>query len=448
MRITNVCIISLGCPKNRVDSEVMAGLLAERGRKIVGETEQADAIIVNTCSFIKDAKEESIDTVLESAEICGKTGASLVVTGCLPQRYRTDVSSLFPEVNCFLGTGNFQNINKILDELENGTCRAKARIGALPHFLQHRNTPRMNSSPFYTAYLKIAEGCSNKCSFCAIPSIRGPQESRKISDLVTEAGRLAETGVKELNLIAQDLTAYGSDLRQRPSLAGLLKELCGVGGIEWIRLLYCYPRTFSKELMRVIASEKKICKYVDIPIQHNDPVLLKSMKRGRGPDYVTKLLNTMRSEIPGLVLRTTFIVGYPGETDEMFESLCGFIEEMKFDNAGFFGFSPEEGTPAATLPGQVPETIISRRVRNIHKLQRVISKKLNRRLVGKQLEVLVHGPSQASEHLLEGRHRGQAPEIDGVVFINEGTAKPGDIVTCEITQSADYDLVGKIMESL
>ncbi|MFA6034087.1 MAG: 30S ribosomal protein S12 methylthiotransferase RimO [Myxococcota bacterium] len=444
-KIRNVCIISLGCPKNRVDSEVMAGLLSASGRKLVAEAADADAIIINTCSFIRDAKEESIDIVLEAASHKQDRGAAVIVTGCLPQRYRDEIEGLFPEVDAFLGTGTFQKITEVLDGLEAGALQRRANLGRKPHFLLDHRTPRMNSSAPWTAYVKIAEGCSNSCSFCAIPQIRGPQESRPIGDIAAEVESLAGSGVREFNLIAQDLTAYGTDLKSKVRLHDLLRELCTIGDVRWIRLLYCYPRTFPVELMKVIAREDKINKYVDMPLQHIDESILRSMKRGRGPGYVRGLIEKMRSEIPGLVLRTAFILGYPGESEQSYRDLCGFIEEMAFENAVFFAFSPEEGTTAALLPDQQSEGTKLRRLRRIHAIQRKVSRRLNSRYLGRRIEVLVHGASEASEHLMEGRHRGQAPEIDGVVYINDGVAAPGDIVTCEITQTADYDLVGHIV---
>jgi ribosomal protein S12 methylthiotransferase len=474
VKLAKVHIVSLGCPKNRVDSEIMAGLLVKAGRTIVAEPDEADAVIVNTCSFIRDAKEESIDAVLDAAAMKGKTGAKLLVAGCFPQRYKCEIEALFPEVDAFLGTGSFQTVNEVLDGLSGGDPGRKVLVGQRAHFLHDHRTPRMNSCAPYTAFVKVAEGCSNKCSFCAIPAIRGAQESRTIDDIAAEVEGLGKNGVKEFNLIAQDLTAYGMDLKPAVRLHDLVREICTIEPVRWIRLLYCYPRTFPVELMRLIAREEKVCKYVDIPLQHIDDEILRSMKRGRGPEYVKRLIERIRAEIPGVAVRTAFIVGYPGETGEKFEALCDFIEEMEFENAGFFAFSPEEGTAAENLPGQVPDGVKNKRLKRIHGIQRKISRRLSRRFLGKKLEVLLHGPSESSEHLLEGRHRGQAPEVDGVVFINEVSdqlsaisyqlsafslqqdhlqptaysLRSGDIVTVEVTQAGDYDLAGRVVGTI
>ena len=434
-------LVTLGCAKNRVDSEVMLGVLGKRGWKLAERAEDARVIVVNTCSFIRDAKEESVDTILEMAEH-KQTGActTLVVTGCLPQRYSKELLEELPEVDHFVGTGAYAQVADLL--AAEGAPRA---LIPDPDYVHDARTPRVNSMPSYTAYVKVSEGCDHSCAFCIIPKIRGPQRSRPIEDVVAEVRKLSRQGCVEFNLIAQDLTAYGLDLPGRPRLHQLLRELCKLQGPRWFRLHYAYPRDFPDELVEVIAGEEKIVKYLDMPVQHVSDALLKAMRRGRSSAFIKGLLTKLRERVPGIVLRTSLIVGLPGETEEEFEALKQFVREQRFERLGVFEFSPEEGTPAAKMPGQVAPSVTARRRREIMAMQRRINREQNRALVGKRLQVLVEGSSQETEHLLAGRHAGQSPEIDGITYINDGVARPGQIVTVEVSQAADYDVVGAIV---
>ncbi len=434
-------MMTLGCPKNRVDSEVMLGTLTQRGYQLVQEPAGADVIVVNTCAFIGPAKEESVDAVLEMAEFkkSGQCG-TLVVTGCLSQRYGAELSKEMPEVDHFLGTSAYFQIGDLL------AAEASPRqVIPDPDYIHDAATPKINTSPGNSAYLKISEGCDNACAFCIIPTLRGGQRSRTIADIVAEAKQLADQGVQELNLVAQDLTAYGHDLPGKPKLAQLLRELCQVD-VRWLRLHYAYPRVFSDELIEVMATEKKVAKYLDMPLQHVSDRLLMSMKRGRDSKFLRELLAKLRARVPGLVMRTSFIAGLPGETEEEFEQLKAFLIEQRFERVGVFQYSDEEGTAAYDLQPKVPQKTIERRWRELMAVQKRISREQNKKFVGKQLEVLVEGPSQESEHLLVGRHEGQAPEIDGLVYINDGMAYPGELVTVEVTETHDYDLVAKVID--
>ncbi|MDX2008771.1 MAG: 30S ribosomal protein S12 methylthiotransferase RimO [Myxococcaceae bacterium] len=432
--------MTLGCPKNRVDSEVMLGTLNQRGYSLVEKPEDAEVIVVNTCAFLKAAEQESVDNILELAEY-KKTGrcSTLVVTGCLVQRHGEGLSKELPEVDHFLGTSAYVQIGDLL------AAEASPRqVIPDPDYIHTAAVPKVNSMPGYTAYLKISEGCDNKCAFCIIPKLRGLQRSRPIADIVAEAHQLADAGVKELNLVAQDLTAYGHDLPGKPKLHELLKALVKVD-VKWIRLHYAYPRVFTDELIEVMATEPKIAKYLDMPLQHASDKLLKSMKRGRDSAFLKTLLEKIRSRVPGLTFRTSLIVGLPGETEEDFELLKAFVKELRFERLGVFQYSDEPGTGAYEMENKVPQKTIERRWREVMAIQKRISREQNKKLVGKRLEVLVEGVSPESEHLLVGRHEGQAPDIDGQVFINEGLAYPGELVTVEVTQAHDYDLVAKVV---
>ncbi len=434
-------MMTLGCPKNRVDSEVMLGTLAGRGYQLVQAPEEAEVIVVNTCAFIGPAKQESVDNILELAEYkkSGKCG-TLVVTGCLSQRYGADLSKQMPEVDHFLGTSAYAQIGDLL------AAEASPRqVIPDPEYIHDAKTPRTNSMPEHTAYLKISEGCDNACAFCIIPKLRGAQRSRPIADLVAEAAKLADSGVAELNLVAQDLTAYGHDLPGRPKLHELLKALCQVD-VRWIRLHYAYPRVFPDELIDVMATEKKIAKYLDMPVQHASDKLLMSMKRGRNAEFLAQLLKKLRARVPGLMIRTSVIAGLPGETEEDFQLLCDFVKEQRFERLGCFQYSDEEDTAAYDMADKVPQQTIERRWREVMAIQKRINREQNKALVGKRLEVLVEGASEETEHLLVGRHEGQAPEIDGQVYINDGMAYPGEFVTVEVTEAHDYDLVGRVVE--
>ena len=434
-------LATLGCPKNRVDSEVMLGTLGARGYTLVERPEDASVIVVNTCAFIGPAKQESVDTILELAEL-KKTGrcSTLVVTGCLSQRYGPELAKEMPEVDHFLGTGAYVQIGDLL-----AAEAAPRQVIPDPDYVHDARTPKVNSSPKWTAYLKISEGCDNACAFCIIPTLRGAQRSRPIDDLVAEARTLAGSGVRELNLVAQDLTAYGHDLPGRPQLHQLLEALCAVD-VRWIRLHYAYPRVFPDALIDVMAREPKIAKYLDMPLQHASDRLLRSMRRGRDSAFLISLLAKLRARIPGLTFRTSLIAGLPGETEEDFGLLKEFVRTQRFERMGCFQYSDEEGTAAYDFSDKVPQKVIERRWREVMAVQKRINREQNRALIGKRLEVLVEGPSPESEHLLVGRHEGQAPDIDGVVYINDGFGYPGEFVTVEVTEAHDYDLVGRVVD--
>jgi ribosomal protein S12 methylthiotransferase len=440
---------TLGCPKNRVDSEVMLGTLADAGYRLVEQPERADVIVVNTCGFIESAKQESIAAIVELADQkssgrCKK----LVVAGCLTQRYHAELAAELPEVDHFVGTGAYQEIARIVAD-----AQASRVIVPDPDFVHAASTPRVNSLPSHTAYLKIAEGCDNACAFCIIPALRGPQRSRTVADLVAEAEALAADGAVELSLVAQDLTAWGHDLPGRPRLHELLPALCRVDGVRWLRLHYAYPRDFPDALIDVMASEPKIVKYLDMPLQHSSDRLLRAMKRGRDSQFLRDLLAKLRARVPGLALRTSLIVGLPGETEEDFRDLLAFVEEQRFERLGVFEYSREEGTPAAEMDGQVPEEVKKERFQAVMEVQRDIAAEHQRAMIGRSLEVLVEGASEESEHLLQGRHAQQAPEIDGLTYLNEiaipgepeASVYPGDLVTVEVTDAGDYDLVGRVV---
>jgi len=432
---------TLGCPKNRVDSEVMLGTLGARGYTLVERPEDASVIVVNTCAFIGPAKQESVDTILELAEL-KKSGRcnTLVVTGCLSQRYGPELAKEMPEVDHFLGTGAYVQIGDLL-----AAEAAPRQVIPDPDYVHDARTPKVNSSPKWTAYLKISEGCDNACAFCIIPTLRGAQRSRPIDDLVAEARTLAASGVRELNLVAQDLTAYGHDLPGRPQLHQLLEALCTVD-VRWIRLHYAYPRVFPDALIEVMAREPKIAKYLDMPLQHASDRLLRSMRRGRDSAFLVALLAKLRARIPGLTFRTSLIAGLPGETEEDFQLLKEFVRTQRFERMGCFQYSDEEGTAAYDFADKVPQKVIERRWREVMAVQKRINREQNRTLIGKRIEVLVEGPSPESEHLLVGRHEGQAPDIDGVVYINDGFGYPGEFVTVEVTEAHDYDLVGRVVD--
>ncbi|HTP30515.1 MAG TPA: 30S ribosomal protein S12 methylthiotransferase RimO [Anaeromyxobacteraceae bacterium] len=440
---------TLGCPKNRVDSEVMLGLLARSGCRLVEDPEHADVIVVNTCGFIESAKAESVSAILELAEmkVAGRC-RKLVVAGCLTQRYHAELEKELPEVDHFIGTGAYQDVARIVAD-----AQAARVIVPDPDFVHGADTPRINSLPSHTAYLKIAEGCDNACAFCIIPKLRGPQRSRSVRDLVAEADALAASGTVELSLVAQDLTAWGHDLPGRPRLHQLLAELASVHGIRWMRLHYAYPRDFPDALIDLIAGEEKVAKYLDMPLQHSSDRLLKAMRRGRDSRFLRDLLGKLRARVPGLALRTSLIVGLPGETEEEFQGLLDFVREQRFERLGVFEYSREEGTFAAEMDGQIPESLKRARFEAVMETQRPIAADHQRRQVGRRVEVLVEGASEESEHLLVGRTAQQAPEIDGVTYINEvaidgeerSVVYPGEIVSVEVTDASDYDLVGRVV---
>jgi ribosomal protein S12 methylthiotransferase len=441
-----VSLVSLGCPKNLVDAEVMLGHLPTDRFQIVTDEAQAEIIIVNTCAFIREAKEESVDTILEVADQ-KNTGRCrlLVVSGCLSQRYQEELAGELPEVDLFVGTADAPRIVELLDQGLAGTGPRRA-IGR-PDFLYDHTTPRALSSPFYTAYVKIAEGCANHCSYCVIPSIRGTLRSRSPSSVVAEVENLVAGGVKEINLIAQDVTAFGADRDDGANLVGLLEQLVKIDGLHWLRLLYAYPDGISDALLELMAREPKICRYLDVPIQHIDDQMLLAMNRRVDGAGLRALIEKIRNYLPDVTLRTSLIVGFPGETDDQFRRLLAFVEEGHFERLGVFRYSREEGTPAAALADQVPERVQLARYRRLMKAQSRVSFRKNRALVGRIEAVLVEGVSEESELLLKGRSVRQAPDVDGLVYINAGQANVGDIVQLRITDSSEYDLVGAIVGS-
>ncbi len=449
MTTKRVHMISLGCPKNRVDSEVMVGLIQQdQDFEMVSDADQADIVVVNTCGFIENAKKESIDTILEMVDLKDRGALEkVVVTGCLSQRYSGDLEAELPEVDAFLGTKTFTEINRALrGELDS---RSYIQPGS---FLMSNESARTNTIRGGTAYLKIAEGCSRNCSFCIIPSIRGKQVSRPIDDVVAEARRLGQSGIKEIVLVAQDMTSYGIDLdpkNNRDYLERLLRRLDAEAiEIDWVRLLYMYPWNFTDALVEIFASSERILPYVDMPLQHINPRILKSMRRNIQRDKQLKLIDRLR-EIPDLVLRTTFITGYPGETDEEFQELYDWVKHVEFDRVGVFTYSPEEGTHAATLEDDVPEEVKHARRNALMELQQEISLKKNQAWVGTTTEVIVDGISEEHELVFEGRHYGQAPDIDGVVYLSFDYGgqipTPGDLVEVEIQDATEYDLVGVVI---
>jgi ribosomal protein S12 methylthiotransferase len=440
-----VSLVSLGCPKNLVDAEVMLGYLAREGYEVTTDEREAEIIIVNTCSFIKEAKQESIDTILDLADRkhdgCCRL---LIVTGCLPQRYQEELTRELPEVDIFIGTGDYPRIAEIIAE-QHG-AGGQIRYTGDPNFLYDEEFPRLKSSPYYSAYLKIAEGCSNCCSYCVIPTLRGSFRSRPFDKLLREARELAAGGVMEINLIAQDITAYGRDLATGELLESLIEELAKLSGVRWIRLLYAYPDGIRDSLISLIRDEEKVCKYLDIPLQHISDSILKKMNRRSSEAEIRQLIAKLRTEIPGISLRTSLIVGFPGETDEDFRKLLHFVEETQFDHLGVFCYSREEGTTAAEMPAQVSERIKRERYKKLMRAQTRVSFKRNRRLVNTMEQVIIEGYSEETELLLKGRSSRQAPDIDGQVYITAGTANVGDIVTLRITDSSDYDLIGEIID--
>jgi ribosomal protein S12 methylthiotransferase len=426
-----VCLVSLGCPKNLVDSELMLGILKEAGAELVVKEEEADVLIVNTCGFIGDAKEESIDAILSLAEY-KKTGrcSRLIVTGCLSQRYKDDLAKSLPEVDCFIGTGEFHRIAEAIKE----DFRERVLVG-LPTFIHDYTTPRIISTPGYYAYVKVAEGCSNHCSYCSIPSIRGEFRSRSEDSVVKEAESLAAQGIKEINLIAQDTTSFGKD--RGASLETLLRRLVKVKGIEWIRLLYLYPGRITDGLISIMKGEEKVLSYIDLPLQHISPPVLKAMNRQYTRAGVERLIDRVRREIDGVTLRTSLIVGFPGETAKDFEELLSFVESVRFDRLGVFMYSREEGTPAYSMKGQVTRKTKAGRQDALMAAQREISLECNRDFIGKPVKVLIEG---TAEYGLKGRAASQAPDVDGAVYVKGREALPGEIIEAVVTDAGDYDL--------
>jgi ribosomal protein S12 methylthiotransferase len=447
---------SLGCPKNLIDTEVMLGSLAIHGYAIAERLEDADVAVVNTCSFIESAREESIQAVLEVAERKGPDGLrAVIVTGCLPQRYGAELARELPEVDAFIGTSSFQEIAGILDDTLAGRSRGVYVEAGRTHLYDDRS-PRVLVGQGHTAYLKIAEGCDRTCSFCAIPAIRGRFQSRTLDSVLAEAEQLASIGVREINLVAQDSTAWGKDLvargmgggaveipeSGRPRLETMLRALDEVEGLDWIRLLYLYPTAVSDELIEILASARRVLPYVDVPLQHASDRILALMKRGSTEARQRRLVERLREGIPGVTLRTTYMVGFPGEDEDDFERLCAFVRETRFDRVGVFRYSDEEGTPAHALPDKVPASVARERYHRLMKIQReIMLEKLESR-IGEESQVLVD--AVIGEGLAEARLPSQAPEIDGVVFL-EGDVLPGDLVVARITGVRDVDLEAKLV---
>ena len=433
--------VSLGCAKNRVDTEVMLGVSDSSGYRFVGDPSEAEVIVVNTCGFIGPAKEESIDTILEMGRY--KEAGScerLVVAGCLSQRYADDLAKEMPEVDHFLGSSDMLKLEKVLAK-----DAERMMVGNPMDYVIRSTDPRLLTQRAHSAYVKIAEGCNRSCSFCAIPSIRGKQRSRPLTDVVAEVRALVDLGVKEVNLVSQDTIAYGRDLDEKPTLAQLLEALSDIEGLPWIRVHYLYPESLTKDLVRVIAERPNVLPYIDMPLQHASDAMLKRMRRGHGGDRLYRVVEKLRSSLPDMVFRTTFIVGHPGETDEDFAELVKFVEWAEFDHVGVFLYSHEEGTYAGAMEDLVPAKVGKARHRKLMSLQRPISRRKQKARIGQTLEVLVDGPSDESEFLLEGRWWGQAPEVDGKIHLANGSARPGDIRKALVTAAADYDLVADLL---
>src|SRR5450631_3215243 len=480
-----VGFVSLGCPKNLVDSEVMMGMLAQAGAKLTSNAADADVIVVNTCSFIGSAQQESIDTILEMAR--HKTGGKakrLVVAGCLVERFHDEIRKNIPEVDAVVGTGELEKIlaaagmaetprapspfniltsntltsNITASRPEGDHRRGQGRfardawdgaVSDLPNYLYDENTPRVLATPGYSAYIKIAEGCDHPCTFCIIPQLRGQFRSRRFESVIAEAERLAQSGVREITLIGQDTTCYGEDFGLKDGLALLLEKLAAIEDLRWVRFLYAYPNKITGKLLDTIAQHENICSYMDVPLQHASASVLKRMKRGGGADVFLRSISKMRRTIPDLTLRTSFIVGFPGETETEFEELCDFVREAQFDWMGAFAYSDQDGADAYGLEKKLSPREIERRRKHLMGIQRQISKKKKKALVGREYDLLLEGESEETELLLEGRTPMHAPEIDGKVFVNdvpeEITPQSGQFYRCQITESHDYDLVAKIL---
>jgi ribosomal protein S12 methylthiotransferase len=472
-----VGFVSLGCPKNLVDSEVMMGLLARAGAELTPRAEDADVIVVNTCSFIDSAQQESVNTILEMAHHKTEGRAKrLVVAGCLVERFRNDIQKNVPEVDAVVGTGELENVLQaagitsrtkpasgspfvIISGRAEGDAREAAgrfsrenwdgAVADLPNYLYDEDTPRILATAKHTAYIKIAEGCDHPCTFCIIPQLRGKFRSRRFESVVAEAERLAQAGVREITLIGQDTTCYGEDLGLKDGLALLLEKLAQIEDLRWVRFLYAYPNKITGKLLDTIARYDKICSYIDVPLQHASPNVLKLMKRGAGSDIFLKSIEKMRATIPNVTLRSSFIVGFPGETEQDFDELCEFVKAAKFDWLGAFSYSDQDGAKAYALDEKVPVREIERRRKKLMSIQKQISRKAKRSLVGREFDILIEGPSEESDLLWEGRTAMHAPEIDGKVFIadfgDHENVQPGQFHRCEITEAHDYDLVARLV---
>ncbi len=470
-----VGFVSLGCPKNLVDSEVMMGMLTQAGAQLTQNAEDAEVIVVNTCSFIDSAQQESVNTILEMAR--HKTDGrarKLVVAGCLVERFRHEIQKNIPEVDAVVGTGELEKILaaagvapaqsphspfKILTSRPEGDARETqgrfsretwdGAIADLPNYLYDDTTPRVLATPSHTAYIKIAEGCDHPCTFCIIPQLRGKFRSRRFESVIAEAEQLARRGVREVTLIGQDTTCYGEDFGLKDGLALLLEKLSRIEDLRWIRFLYAYPNKITNRLLETIAAHDKICSYVDVPLQHASPSVLKRMKRGGGADVFLRTIEKMRRTIPSVTLRSSFIVGFPGETEKEFEELCDFVKEAQFDWMGAFSYSDQEGAAAHSQDKKVPAKEIERRRKRLMQMQRQISKKNKKALIGREFDLVLEGTSDETDLLLEGRTPMHAPEIDGKVFVSDfpedTIPEPGRFYRCQITEAHDYDLVARIL---
>ncbi|CBW27955.1 radical SAM-superfamily protein [Halobacteriovorax marinus SJ] len=445
-----VFFTSLGCSKNLVDSQVMLGYMGLDGFKVVPEPDSAEVIVVNTCSFVEAAKQESIETILDLADYKDTEQGNckaLVVSGCMAQRYSDQLEESLPEVDMFIGTGEYNKIVPLLKALEDNKLEKKSFV-EIPKFIHTEFDPRLNTSPFYTAWLKISEGCNRNCTFCIIPTLRGRLRSRSVESLVTEAQKLSESGVRELNLISQDLSDYGVDLDENNNLHELLNGLETVEGIDWVRLFYFYPDELTDEVIEQMRNSKKICSYLDMPVQHFSNNVLKRMNRRITGAEIMNRVERLRERIPGIVLRTSIIVGFPGESDEDFQELLEGVKKARFNHLGIFRYSDEEGTPAYRLKGKVDQETIDDRFDQLFETQREIVRELNAKYEGQLIDVLIEGQHEETELLIQGRHIGQAPDIDGKVIINDSDIedlKAGDLVKVEITEVLDYDLVGRVV---
>ena len=469
-----VGFVSLGCPKNLVDSEVMMGMLSQAGAGLTTRPQEADVIVVNTCSFIESAQQESVDTILEMARYKNSGRArKLIVAGCLVERFRDEIRKRIPEVDAVVGTGELENILaaagvaaspadspfRILTSRAEGEARAAqgrfsretwdGAVADLPNYLYDEATPRVLATPRHSAYIKIAEGCDHPCAFCIIPQLRGKFRSRRFESVVAEAERLARSGVHEITLIGQDTTCYGEDFGLKDGLAVLLEKLAAIEELRWVRFLYAYPNKINGRLLETIAANEKICSYIDVPLQHASPAVLKRMKRGAGTEVFLRSIEKMRRIIPDVTLRTTFVVGFPGETEKDFDELCDFVRAAEFDWMGAFGYSDQEGAAAFSLDQKLPPREIERRRKRLMQIQHGISRRRKKTWIGRQFELLLEGVSQESDLLLEGRTPMHAPEIDGKVFISDVPEdlepKAGAFYQCEITEAHDYDVVARIL---
>jgi ribosomal protein S12 methylthiotransferase len=440
MRQRTIHFVSLGCPKNRVDSEVMLGIAVRAGLRHVTDPEQAEVVVVNTCGFVADAQRESIETILRLATLKNRGACrTLVVAGCLSQRFPDELAEQLPEVDHFLGSSDVLKLEQIL-----GGGSTRMLVGSPGQWLMRASDPRILSTRGASAFVKLAEGCDRRCAFCVIPELRGRQRSRTVDDLAREVQQLAASGVIEVNLVAQDTVAYGRDLGGSANLANLVARLAETPGLRWLRMLYLYPEDLDDALLELLGQHPRVLPYVDMPLQHASDSMLRRMRRGHGSSRLRRVIERLRTRVPDLVVRTAFIVGHPGETEQDFEALCDFVRWAEFERLGVFRYSDETGTASHGQAGKVSARIAAARARRLMSVQRPISRRKNRALVGQRLDVLVEGPSSESELVFVGRHAGQAPEVDGSVYLSGGPARPGRLQRATVTQARDYDLVAEL----